>query len=71
MTTRATIAILWTWALWSVGAAVEFLFGVPTGAAGLVLGVLAGAAMLIQTQPALTADTSAPQPSEGAPASRT
>src|SRR5687767_25392 len=50
MTTRATVAFLWAWAIWSVGASLEFLLGVPTGPAGLLLGLLAGAAILTRSK---------------------
>jgi hypothetical protein len=42
------IAFLWLWALWSVGASIEFLAGVPAAAAGVSLGVLVAVVILIR-----------------------
>lgn len=39
MRTPALAAFLWIWALWCVGAAVEYLTGLSASVPGLILGV--------------------------------
>jgi putative effector of murein hydrolase LrgA (UPF0299 family) len=43
MRTRALTTFLWIWAVWSVGASVEYLTGLPTSVPGLILGMFVAA----------------------------
>jgi hypothetical protein len=73
MRSRWTIAFLWAWALWSLGAAIEFLLGVPAGMAGLGLGLVAAVAIMTGPWSVLhRAGSSAPRqgPSQALPPQR-
>jgi hypothetical protein len=48
MRVRLAVAILWTWAIWSVGAAAEYLTGANFGAPALLLGIAAAFAVGIR-----------------------